>query len=444
MPKVSILVPVYNVERYLAKCLDSLLVQTLQDIEIIVVDDGSTDSSGKIIDEYADRDSRIKVIYKRNTGYGNTMNVAFSQAEGEYVGILESDDFIAPEAFEKLYKAAIEQDADVVKANYYHFYEDRTEFKDLLHDYPNECVFNALTYPKIIDRAEAIWAGIYRRSFLEQQKIYFHETPGAAFQDISFAIQVWVKAKRLYLLPDAFVYYRRDNGDSSMHNPRRIMNVFDEYEWLEEILEEKWKHFPVLEQNFVATKYGDYLNHYYRVAAPYQYALLLKMANSFATDFHAGRIKKGVFRPDVWEQISRMHEDLYAFFLSTAKELHDPRFELCEFQNEDLYVDGWITGITKYPQLIIYGAGKVGQWLHERLQARGIPVTCFAVTQKDESTGRCGGIPVQELRDIQQYAASGAVVIAVTESLQYELYKNLVKYGFKHVYRMDQMLRKQL
>ena len=444
MPKVSILVPVYNVERYLAKCLDSLLVQTLQDIEIIVVDDGSTDSSGKIIDEYADKDSRIKVIYKRNTGYGNTMNVALSQAEGEYVGILESDDFIDPEAFEKLYKAAIEQDADVVKANYYHYYEDRTEFKDLLHDYPNECVFNALTYPKIIDRAEAIWAGIYRRSFLEHQKIYFHETPGAAFQDISFAIQVWVKAKRIYLLPDAFVYYRRDNGDSSMHNPRRIMNVFDEYEWLEEILEEEWKHFPVLEQNFVATKYGDYLNHYYRVAAPYQYALLLKMANSFATDFHAGRIKKGVFRPDVWDKISRMHEDLYAFFLSSAKELHDPRFELCEFQNEDLYVDGWITGLTKYPQLIIYGAGKVGQWLHERLQARGISVTCFAVTQKDESIDRCGGIPVQELRDIQQYAASGAVVIAVTEALQYELYKNLVKYGFKHVYRLDQMLRKQL
>ena len=444
MPKISVLVPVYNVERYLSTCLDSLINQTMNDIEIIAIDDGSTDTSGKILDEYANKDIRIKVFHKVNTGYGNTMNVALSQATGEYVGILESDDFIVREAFEKLYKAAIEQQADVVKANYYNFYEDRAEFRDSLQDYPMEVSINAVMVPQIINKAETIWSGIYRRSFLEQQKIYFHETPGAAFQDISFAIQVWVKAKRIYLLPDAFVYYRRDNGDSSMHNPRRIMNVFDEYEWLEEILKEEWKHFPVLEQNFVATKYGDYLNHYYRVAAPYQYALLLKMANSFATDFHAGRIKKAVFRPDVWDKISRMHEDLYAFFLSSAKELHDPRFELCEFQNENLYVDGWITGLTKYPQLIIYGAGKVGQWLHERLRVRGIPVTCFAVTQKDESTDRCGGIPVQELRDIQQYAASGAVVIAVTESLQYELYKNLVKYGFKHVYRLDQMLRKQL
>ena len=444
MPKVSVLVPIYNVERYLPQCLDSLLVQTLRDIEIIAVDDGSTDSSGKILDDYAAKDSRIRAIHKRNTGYGNTMNVALSQAAGEYVGILESDDFIAPEAFEKLYSTACEQKADVIKANYYHFFESGDVFNDILHDYPKERVFNAMVLPAILDRAEAIWAGIYRRSFLEQQRIHFHETPGAAFQDISFAIQVWLRAKRIYLLPDAFVHYRRDNADSSMHNPRRTMNVFDEYEWLEELFAEEWKHFPVLEQSFIATKYRDYLNHYYRVAAPYQYALLLKIANSFEADFHAGRVHQEAFRPDVWGQVSRIHEDPYAFFLSSAKELHDPRFAFCEFQNEKLYVDGWVAGIAKFPQVIIYGAGKVGQWLYERFRARGIPVTCFAVTAKDGNDDSCNGIPVHELQDIRQYASSGAVIIAVTESLQYELYQNLAKLGFEHIYRLDPMLRKQL
>lgn len=444
MPKVSVLVPVYNVERYLSECLDSLINQTMKDIEIIAVDDGSTDSSGKILDEYAEKDSRIKVFHKRNTGYGNTMNVALSQATGEYVGILESDDFIAPDAFEKLYNTASEQQADVVKANYYRFYSNRTEFGDALHDYPKEFRFNAVMIPKIIDKADTIWSGFYRRSFLEQQKIHFHETPGAAFQDISFAIQVWVKAKRIYLLPDAFVYYRKDNGDSSMHNPRRTMNVFDEYEWLEELLKDDWKHCTVLEQSFVATKYRDYFNHYYRVAAPYQYALLLKIAESFEADLHAGRINKDAFRADVWEQIDRVHEDPYAFFTSSAKELHDPRFALCEFQNETLYVDGWIKGLSEFPQVIIYGAGQVGQWLHKCLQERKVPVTCFAVTAKEGNKSSCNGVPVHEIKDLMQYAASGAVIIAVTEALQYELYKNLVQYGFEHIYRLDSMLRNQL
>ena len=442
MPKVSVLVPIYNVESYLPQCLDSLLVQTLQDIEIIAVDDGSTDSSGKILEDYAAKDSRIKAIHKRNTGYGNTMNVALSQATGEYIGILESDDFTAPDTYEKMYAVAIEQQVDVAKANYFH--ATGTVFIDSLHGYPKGQVFDVMLHPEILNHAEVIWAGIYRRSFLEQQRIHFHETPGAAFQDISFAIQVWLRAKRICLLPDAFVHYRRDNADSSMHNPRRTMNVFDEYEWLEELFAEEWKHFPVLEQSFIATKYRDYLNHYYRVAAPYQYALLLKIANSFEADFHAGRVHQEAFRTDVWGQVSRIHEDPYAFFLLSAKELHDPRFAFCEFQNEKLYVDGWVAGIAKFPQVIIYGAGKVGQWLCERFQVRGIPVTCFAVTAKDGNDDSCSGIPVHELQDIRQYASSSAVIIAVTESLQYELYQNLAKFGFQHIYRLDLMLRKWL
>lgn len=95
-PKVSIVVPVYNVEKYLRECLDSLLAQKLKDIEIIVVNDGSTDSSADIAAEYAARDSRVRLISKENEGYGKTMNRGFSEARGEYVGIVESDDFADP------------------------------------------------------------------------------------------------------------------------------------------------------------------------------------------------------------------------------------------------------------------------------------------------------------------------------------------------------------
>lgn len=108
-PKVSVVVPIYNVEKYLRECLDSLVGQTLKEIEIICVDDGSTDSSKEIIREYMQKDTRVKMIAKeKNSGYGNSMNQGFDMASGEYVGILESDDFAEPAMFEKLYETARE------------------------------------------------------------------------------------------------------------------------------------------------------------------------------------------------------------------------------------------------------------------------------------------------------------------------------------------------
>ena len=114
---VSIVVPVCNVQKYLRQCLDSLTDQTLQDIQIICIDDGSTDDSLSILQEYGSRDSRIEIISKPNAGYGHTMNMGFAAAKGEYVGIVESDDFAEVDMFEKMYNLAKSNDADVVIRN---------------------------------------------------------------------------------------------------------------------------------------------------------------------------------------------------------------------------------------------------------------------------------------------------------------------------------------
>ena len=121
-PKVSIVVPIYNVEKYLRQCLDSIVNQTLKDIEIICVDDGSKDSSPEIIEEYVKKDSRVKVITKENSGYGNSMNRGFDMATGEYIGIVESDDYADPDMFEKLYDIAKKNDLDIVKSGFYFYY----------------------------------------------------------------------------------------------------------------------------------------------------------------------------------------------------------------------------------------------------------------------------------------------------------------------------------
>ena len=105
-PIVSLLIPVYNVEKYLAECLDSALAQTLSDIEIICIDDGSTDASGAMLDEYAKKDPRVKVIHKQNSGYGASMNRGLDAATGEFIGILESDDTMLSNGLEVLFNAA--------------------------------------------------------------------------------------------------------------------------------------------------------------------------------------------------------------------------------------------------------------------------------------------------------------------------------------------------
>ena len=118
-PYVSVVVPVYNVQTFLPECLDSLISQSLKNIEIICVNDGSTDDSLTILRSYAEKDSRVKVLTKENRGYGHTMNLGFSAAKGEYIGICESDDFADKRMYEDMYRFAKKKNLDLLKANYY-------------------------------------------------------------------------------------------------------------------------------------------------------------------------------------------------------------------------------------------------------------------------------------------------------------------------------------
>lgn len=131
IPKVSLLVPICNVERYLRECLDSAVAQTLKDIEIICINDGSTDSSPDIIREYVERDPRVKMIDKANSGYGDSMNRGLEMARGEYVGILESDDFMFEDSLQKLVAKADAEHADVVKGDFYLYWSTPSERREL-------------------------------------------------------------------------------------------------------------------------------------------------------------------------------------------------------------------------------------------------------------------------------------------------------------------------
>ena len=237
MPKVSVVIPVYNVEKYLRECLDSVINQTLKDIEIVCVNDGSTDSSLDILNEYAYKDNRIKIIDKKNTGYGHSMNVGIDNATGEYLGIVEPDDYIELDMYETLYNKAKELDLDFIKGNYYK-YSDTPNITNELRETFNktdiyEKVINPNNYIKTFVGVLSIWASIYKIAFLKQNKIRFLETPGASFQDTSFGIKTIFSAQKAMYLKNAFYHYRTNNANSSVKSNNKIFCICDEIHELE-------------------------------------------------------------------------------------------------------------------------------------------------------------------------------------------------------------------
>lgn len=442
MSKISILIPVYNVESYLAQCLDSLLNQSYKDIEIICVDDGSTDKSGQILDRYAETEPRMVVIHKENTGYGNSMNVALSHAVGEYVAIVESDDFACQDMLRVLYDAAEMNDADVVKGTFYNHYKGQDICSTRLDHYPKNRIINIFSCPTLFNLADTIWSCLYKRSFLLSHSICFHETKGASYQDISFALQVWMQAERVYLIGKPVLHYRRDNPNSSMNDPKKVFSVFDEYEWIEAKYKDFFRKNPMLEVYFIAGKYWDYFNHYHRVGVQYQYALLCRLAESAKRDKEADKLRKNVFQPQVWDKLSAVNEDINIFFRRTAKDCGDFRLQSCSFQNELTYGKAFFEILRKFPQVLIYGAGQVGQCLAREVIRRNGKVTSFVVTNISGQKAFCMGIPIHEIQEYSAYADSCAVVIAVTEWRQYEIYEHLQRYGFQYIFRVDTAVRR--
>jgi len=241
VPKISIVVPVYNVQKFLRQCLDSAVNQTLKEIEIICVDDGSTDSCGRILDEYAEKDDRFVIIHKENGGYGKAMNTGLDIARGEYFCILESDDFFMADTCETLYKIAKEFDADVVRSDYFDYTTKNNKInlvaKQMANDYS---YYYRLICPnkerEVYSFVMHNWTGIYKMSFLNDKKIRYNETPGASYQDNGFFFQVFSQTERLVYIPRPFYCYRIDNPGSSIHNKSKVYTMSEEYSYIRKFL----------------------------------------------------------------------------------------------------------------------------------------------------------------------------------------------------------------
>ena len=222
MPSVSVILPIYNVERFLEQCLESVASQSLKDIEIICVDDGSTDGSSAIIDSFAERDPRFVAIHKENGGYGKAVNTGLDAASGEYIGIVEPDDYVDESMFEKLYGAARNNgNPDIVKAAYWRVIDADSPQEHIEPAFYYGNVEHAGVIFKLEDDAEflyhhpSIWTAIYKRSFLLSKQIRMHEIPGAGWADNPWLIETLVQAGSIYYLDECLYYYREFNQGSS-------------------------------------------------------------------------------------------------------------------------------------------------------------------------------------------------------------------------------------
>ncbi len=240
---VSVIVPVYNVERYLRQCLDSILNQTLSQIEIICVNDGSTDTGEAILEAYARRDPRVRLIGHENHGYGYSMNRGLAAARGEFVGIVESDDWIEPDMYASLVAAARSTGADMAKADFLRDWTKAPARREQFHFFtPDQdgLVVTPSQYREgaIFRKKPSVWSAIYRRDFLEANGIRFLETPGAAFQDTSFSFKTLALAETMVCLARPLVHYRQDNETSSIHSMGTAYAVFDEYAEIERFIDQ--------------------------------------------------------------------------------------------------------------------------------------------------------------------------------------------------------------
>lgn len=213
MPKVSVIIPVYNVEKYLRECLDSVINQTLSDIEIICINDGSTDNSGNILDEYSTMDSRIKVIHQVNGGVGNARNVGIKISTGDYIYFLDSDDYIVPDAIEKLYTKAVSLDLDICVCKVKEIDSStgvtRIEENSVNEKYlPVNDIFGSQDVKNEIFHLFIgwVWDKLYKRSLIVDNNLLFPLFKNT--EDTVFAYSALILSKRISTIRECLIIHR--------------------------------------------------------------------------------------------------------------------------------------------------------------------------------------------------------------------------------------------
>ena len=227
MPEISVVVPVYNVEAYLDKCIDSILNQTYREFELILVDDGSTDHCPEIIDQRAAGDERIRVIHKKNGGLSDARNEGMKIARGEYVSFIDSDDFIEPEMIEKCMAKLHETGADLVIFDFYQYYQADGRKELIANVFSGDRTYSLKDTPELITSiANAAWNKVYRLSLFRDHGITYPW--GCLYEDLGTTYRLLARAESVAFVNEPLYDYLRDRpGNITGEFNMRAYHVLD-------------------------------------------------------------------------------------------------------------------------------------------------------------------------------------------------------------------------
>lgn len=424
MYKVSVIVPVYNGEKYIDECLQSIQNQVLKEIEIICIDDGSTDATANILDKYAKQDIRLKVLHKNNTGYGNSLNIGFAMAKGEYIGVVESDDYIDENMYLHLYKRAKENNLDFVKADFRVFYGDgnnrKLVYRSLFENILDKDIYNKIVSYKedvrILNNYVVTWAGIYKREFIEKNFICHNETPGASYQDNGFWYQVMINAKKALFLDQPYYFVRRDNEDSSIYNQNKIFCTNEEYEFVRSYIRKQGNHTEKLLQFQWKTLFAIHENDMMRISKEFYKAFTKRFRSEFIM-----AIKENEFD---MEELSKEQQTRLKTLLDSPKAYVEKYFHLgSDSKNR----------IEKAERIAIYGGKWNGRRILSILKNHGYSDKVIGIIVSDLKGKEevINNFFLKELKDFKSEPDT-LFILATQEKYQLEIIMKLAEHGYEN------------
>lgn len=421
-PKVSVIMYVKNGMPYFERSLNSVLGQTLQDIEVLVVDGGSTDGTLAIAEEASRKDGRVRILSCGKGSVGAQFNLGVREARGEYIGIVESDDYILPRMYEIEYQYAKERALDVLRADNYIFFElDGQEVKIRTKVSQDSSVYGrelkAGRDDGRIQIGGSYWTGLYRREYLLDKGIWMNESKGAAYQDFGFLFLASAMAESLYFLDDAFYCYRKDNPNSSCNRPQDIFMVHREYDFLQKELTSRGLWEPLK-----------------------QYFYLWKIRNERWFFHNLNETDQKRFLPYFYEDLKHASRELSPLDIKwnrKEKQLLDlaGRSErafgdhLALSEREWEAACGRLKNFNKEDAVYIFGAGNVGRILCHYLQSRGMIPKAYLDNNADLQGTTIGDVKVISPDNIQP--EEGDLFLICSENYADEIREELSHRGIR-------------
>ena len=275
-------------------------------LEFLCVNDGSTDHSLDILCEYQKTDPRFKVIDQTNKGYGAALNAGIRCAKGVFVATLDPDDWVEEGAYCKLFEAAASKDVDIVKANYWEVTGGVEYLREQFAGYPYYSAISVRDYQGLILTIPTIWAAIYRREFLLNEGLCLTERPGSSYQDAAFCLRAWLSARKVALIPEAFVHYWNDRSDSATNSGSFPFAVCEEFHIVESWLKEDPVRCNLFMPTVYARKLETYRWNFNRLEGEERREFCHVWSEEFSNAQQHGWIKRGLFSQTQWDLLNRV------------------------------------------------------------------------------------------------------------------------------------------